>query len=130
MGPQCVLSVPSQNHALLPAPPAPRTHRRLRGDRVPGVRPRDAALRVGLPDDPCDKRHDVAICVLLYFYACSYLYFYFACICIFVFVCRQLIHQGADQMAAYLAENYCPTLEQHAEDCPDTLVYPRLYTLR
>ena len=29
-------------------------------------------------------------------------------------------------MASYLAENYCPTLAEHAEDCPDNLAahYP------
>jgi len=38
----------------------------------------------------------------------------------------QLIHDGREVMASYLAENYCPTLAEHAEDCPDNLAahYP------
>ena len=29
-------------------------------------------------------------------------------------------------MAGYLAENYCPTLDEHAQDCPENLAghYP------
>jgi hypothetical protein len=35
---------------------------------------------------------------------------------------RQMIHDGADRMAAYLGENYCPSLpEDEAANCPDTL---------
>ena len=39
---------------------------------------------------------------------------------------RQLIHDGREVMAGYLAENYCPTLEEHAQDCPENLAghYP------
>merc|ERR1719352_2037687 len=38
----------------------------------------------------------------------------------------QLIHDGREAMAGYLAENYCPTLEEHAQDCPENLAahYP------
>merc|ERR1712088_1114672 len=38
----------------------------------------------------------------------------------------QLIHDGRDAMAGYLAENYCPTLGEHAQDCPENLAghYP------
>ena len=39
---------------------------------------------------------------------------------------RQLIHDGREAMAGYLAENYCPTLGEHAQDCPENLAghYP------
>merc|ERR1712127_340886 len=34
----------------------------------------------------------------------------------------QMVHDGADAMAAYLADNYCPTIEEeHQEACPDHL---------
>merc|ERR1711936_448474 len=38
----------------------------------------------------------------------------------------QLIHDGREAMAGYLAENYCPTLGEHAQDCPENLAghYP------
>ena len=41
-------------------------------------------------------------------------------------IARQLIHDAREVMASYLAENYCPTLAEHAEDCPDNLAahYP------
>ena len=43
------------------------------------------------------------------------------------FMSRELIHQGADTMAAYLAENYCPTLDK-PDKCPDDLAawFPKM----
>merc|ERR1712127_11314 len=41
----------------------------------------------------------------------------------------QMVHDGADVMAAYLADNYCPTIEEeHQEACPDHLAtwYPHM----
>ena len=37
-----------------------------------------------------------------------------------------MIHDGREAMAGYLAENYCPTLDEHAQDCPENLAghYP------
>ena len=68
------------------------------------------------------------ICICIYDCICIFGICICVRICIHFCIFRELIHQGADQMAGYLAEHYCPTLEQHAEDCPDTLVYPPLCT--
>ena len=45
----------------------------------------------------------------------------------YVFIFRGIIHANGEALAQYLAENYCPTIEEeHQEGCPAHLAehYP------